>query len=525
MVMTREFGNSLVLVSSEVKRPISVLLDKKGRVSAVFVGDCRNIDISSFFTRHRDSGRGIRNYRLIATHTDGSGLAENEKFTLINERLEMVGVIKMSKNAPSCSPAGFELAYPLSPDVPGGEEKWKTAEFPDYGNVNIDIESALEPVKNLRAVESSHGRGDYVFLAGVECDSQPEAEASVEELKNLVVSTGKNVLSSRIYSINKKSKTAGKTVLGEKKLADLLLRARHEGAGAIVFDTELAPSEISEIQSRTDMKIIDRTQLILEIFSLRASSSEGKIQVRLAELRYALPRISGKGIQMSQPGAGIGTRGPGEKALEKERRQIRKRIKDLERQISAISGRRKRTRKNRMGESTEMISLVGYTNAGKSTLFSALSGQQTEIADKMFSTLETKTRRIHSSGDGDLLLTDTVGFIRDLPQDLRAAFRATLEELGEADLLLHVADASDPIVADKIDSVESVIDSMGFGSVRRLLVFNKIEKTPEWKRKNLSILHPGAVFVSALSRFNLGEVVKRAEMLLKSDKQNYPLAI
>jgi len=524
MVMTREFGNALCCLSSEVKSPVSVLLNKKGKVSAAFVGDCRNLDVSSFFKKHRDTGCGIRNYRLITTHTDGSGLAENEKFTLINERLEMVGVIKMSKKIQSSSSSGFELAYPLSPNIPGVSEKWKIEKFPDYCNVDIDIENALEPVRNCSFIGDLHKSGDYVFLAGVGRGSQSEAETSMDELKNLAISAGKEVVSRRIYNI-KKPKSAGKTVLGEEKLANLLLHAKYEGAGAIVFDTELAPSEISEIQSRTDMKILDRTQLILEIFSLRASSSEGKIQVRLAKLRYDLPRIAGKGIQMSQLGAGIGTRGPGEKALEKERRQIRVSIRDLERQITEISGRRKRTRKNRMKGNTELVSLVGYTNAGKSTLFSALTKQQTEIADKMFSTLGTKTRRIHSCGSKNLLLTDTVGFIRDLPKDLAAAFRATLEELGEADLLLHVADAGDPFVGEKIDSVESIIASMGFGAVRRLLVFNKVEKTSPSKRKDLSVLYPGAVFVSGLSRLNLGEIIERAGLLLKDNKQNYSLAI
>ncbi len=521
--MTPEFGSALCRASEEVKRNVAVLLNKKGRVAAVFVGNCGDFQIASFFRRHRDTGRGVRNFRLILTHTDGRGLTDNEKFTLINERLEIVGVVRIRGGGAG----GFEFAYPLVPDAERSDsEKWKIAEFPSCSNVNFDIESALEPVQNRRfaPLNPRHKNREHVFLIATG-RSQREAGTSLQEIDALAVSAGKKVLGSRVHILKRSKKSVGNTVLGEKKLTDFLLLAKHEAAGAVIFDTELAPSEISEIQSRTDMKIVDRTQLILEIFSLRASSKEGKLQVKLAELKYALPRLSGSGIQMSQPGAGIGTRGPGEKALEKERRQLRRRVRDLEKQMEAISCRRERTRANRMRGNTEIISLVGYTNAGKSTLFSALTKEHTEIADKMFSTLGTKTRRMYSPGNSTLLFTDTVGFIKDLPKDLAMAFRATLEELGEADLLLHVADAGDPDVESKIDAVESILDSMGFGEVRRLLVFNKTDIAPRQKLKDLSVIYPESIFVSAAVRNNLGEIAARTGEILKDRKQNYPLAI
>ncbi len=515
--MTPEFGAALCSASAMIKKPVSVLLNKKGGPAAVFVGDADEIDISSFFKRRHVRGRGIRNYRLVHTHMDGRGLTEKDKFTLVNERLEMIGVIKMPKNG-SSSEAGFELAYPLPPENnPDNSEKWETAGFADYRRVDINLEESLLPVRNRQSVMASRppiaDDGD-VFLVGIGRTSQSEAGDSLEELKKLAASAGKQILASTVCMLGKRRRTGGNTVLGGKKLMDILMLAGHKGADAVVFDTELTPSEASEIQSRTDMKIVDRTQLILEIFSLRASSREGKIQVRLAELKYALPRLSGKGVRMSQPGAGIGTRGPGEKALEKERRHLRNQIKDLERQIDGISGRRSRTRKNRMRQNTELVSLMGYTNAGKSTLFSALTKQRTEVADRMFSTLGTKTRRFFSPAGAKLLLTDTVGFIKDLPEDLTAAFRATLEELGEAGLLLHVADAGDPLVENKIDTVDHMIDSMGFGGVRKLLVFNKTDTAEPRRIKELSFIYPDAVFVSALLRKNLGEVVSRVEFFV-----------
>lgn len=520
--MTSEFGAALCRVSETVKRNVAVLLNKKGRVAALFVGNCDDFELASFFRRHRDTARGIRNFRLVLTHADGRGLTDNEKFTLINERLEMVGVIRMRDGG-----AGeFEFAYPLPPDASRKDsEKWQIERFADCSSINFDIESALEPVKNRRfaAENPPRRKTEHVFLMATG-RSQNEAETSLEELEILAVSAGKKVLGSRVH-ILRKSKSAGNTVLGEKKLADFLLLAKHEAAGAVIFGTELAPSEISEIQSRTDMKIVDRTQLILEIFSLRASSKEGKLQVKLAELRYALPRLSGIGIRMSQLGAGIGTRGPGEKALEKERRELRRRIRDLEGQMEAISGRRERTRANRLRGNTEIISLVGYTNAGKSTLFSALTKEHTEIADKMFSTLGTKTRRMYSPGKSTFLLTDTVGFIKDLPKDLAMAFRATLEEIGKADLLLHVADAGDPAVESKIGAVESVIESMGFGEVRRLIVFNKTDVAPRRRLNDFSVIYPEAVFVSAAARENLGEIAARVNKVLNVRKQDYSFAI
>ncbi len=521
--MTPEFGTVLCSTFTAVKKPVSVLVDKRGRVSAVFVGDANNdTDISSFFKRRHETRRGIRNYRLVHIRACKHGLTENDKFTLINERLEMVGVLKMPANG-SDAAAGFEVVYPVSFDNSSNDsKKWETVKFKDYRNVKSDVDSALVSSAVRRSFNPSLLSiidEKCVFLVGIGQGSQFEAEKSLEEFTNLAVSADKKIMGSRIY-MSKRSRSANNTVVGEKKLNDVLLLARHKGAGTVIFDAELAPSEISEIQSRTDMKIIDRTQLILEIFSLRASSKEGKIQVRLAELKYALPRLSGKGIQMSQPGAGIGTKGPGEKSLEKERRRLRSHIRYLERQTCKISERRERTRVNRKKQHAKIVSLVGYTNAGKSTLFSALTKEHTEIADRMFSTLGTKTRRIYSPENTDILLTDTVGFIKDLPEDLTAAFRATLEEIGEARLLLHVADTSDQLVENQINTVERIVDSMGFGSVQRLLVFNKIDKASNRRLENLSFIYPDAVFVSALSRKNLEYVANRISFLVKDRRRD-----
>ncbi|MCY4047243.1 MAG: GTPase HflX [Candidatus Dadabacteria bacterium] len=503
--MTPEFGASLCSAVSAAKRPVSALVNGKGGVCAVFLGDGCDAEISAFFKKRRDTAKAVRNYRLIRARADGRGLTENDRFTLINERLEMVGVITMPGGPRGH--AGFEFARP-SP----GPDRCETVRFPDYRAVRVDSQTALAVPEAARPA-APRGR-DCVFLAGASRGTQAGAAASLEELERLAVSAGKQVAGRRIHML-RPSKRTGNTVLGEANLSDLLLLARHEGAGAVIFDTELKPAEISEIQSRTDMKIIDRTQLILEIFSSRASSKEGRLQVKLAELKYALPRLAGSGALMSNPGAGIGTRGPGEKRLEKERRGLRKRIKDLERQMEGISARRERTKTRRIKDgNSRAVSLVGYTNAGKSTLFAALTKAPADAADKMFTTLATKTRRLYRPARSPVLLTDTVGFIKDLPDDLRMAFRATLEEIGGAGLLVHVADAGDPVVEDKITAVENVIGLMGFGDIPRLLAFNKTDTAPPGRIKDLSLIYRGAVFVSAKMRDNLEALTGRVDFML-----------
>ena len=505
--MTPEFGGALRSAGGVAKRPVSALVNRKGKVCALFLGDGHDMGLSEFFKKRR---RDKANHRLLRVRSDGRGLTENDKFTLIDERLEMTGVITEHKNG---GPVRFEFACPS--DSPDG---FKTYRFADYRDVRVDSETALAEANSVLRRNVPCGGTDCVFLVGLVCGTQREAAASLEELKGLAVSAGKEIAGAVVRAVKP---SAGNTVLGEKNLSDLLLVARHEGAGAIVFDTELRPSEISEIQSRTDIKVTDRTQLILEIFSSRASSGEARLQVKLAELRYALPRLAGSGIFMSNPGAGIGTRGPGEKSIERERRSLRKRIKDLERHIKGVSARRERTKTSRARGNSGMVSLVGYTNAGKSTLFTALTKARTDVADKMFSTLATKTRRLHRPGSSHLLLTDTVGFIKDLPGDLSIAFKATLEEISEAGLLMHIADAGDPLVEGKIDSVETIIASMGFGDIPKLLAFNKADTASPERRRNLSLVYPDAVFVSALKRENLTGLLERVDFMLGGKHNGY----
>jgi GTP-binding protein HflX len=284
-------------------------------------------------------------------------------------------------------------------------------------------------------------------------------------------------------------------------------------ATMIVFDSELSPSQARHIAEATSLKILDRTQLILDIFAQRAQSADGKLQVELAQLRYLYPRLVGRGDSLSRLAGGIGGRGPGETKLEIDRRRVRDRITALERRIEALSGDRQLRRRQRNLRGLPVLSIVGYTNAGKSTLLNALTRSEVLAEDVLFATLDPTSRRLRFPRDREVIVTDTVGFIRDLPPDLVNAFRATLEELGDADLLLHVVDASDPRHEDQIVAVERILEDLDLSGKRRLLVFNKIDRLPPGEGSALAHRR-GGIAVSAVSRDGLADLLHRCDRLL-----------
>jgi GTP-binding protein HflX len=268
-------------------------------------------------------------------------------------------------------------------------------------------------------------------------------------------------------------------VVGKGKLEEIVVLAMQRGAELLVFDPDLTPAQARAITAFTDLKVIDRTMLILDIFAQRARSRDGKVQVELAQLRYALPRLVEKNTMMSRLTGWIGGRGPGETKLELNRRRARDRIVLLQREIDALAARRALTRRERTRRALPVVAIVGYTNAGKSTLLNTLTRSAVFTEDKLFATLDPTSRRLRFPEERELLLTDTVGFIRELPPDLARAFRATLEELEEADLLLHLVDASEPGLDERIEAVEGILASMGLGEIPRVLVYNKVDRLPD----------------------------------------------
>jgi GTPase len=290
----------------------------------------------------------------------------------------------------------------------------------------------------------------------------------------------------------------------------LIINSLNKGATLLIFDQELSPSQVKAITELTELKVIDRSQLILDIFARRAHSRDGKVQVELAQLKYRLPRLTGKGTAMSRLMGGIGGRGPGEMKLEIDRRRVRDRIGLLEKELKALGEARKQRKQRRVEAGIPIVSIIGYTNAGKSTLLNSLTKSYVFVGDKLFATLDTSSRRLRFPRERDVIVTDTVGFIRDLPKDLMAAFKATLEELEDADLLLHLIDASNQRFDQHIESVENILRELHLFEKPRLLAFNKIDKISAEEAENLAIRY-NAVTISALDPSTLTPLLKAVE--------------
>ncbi len=291
-----------------------------------------------------------------------------------------------------------------------------------------------------------------------------------------------------------RSKVHPRTVVGAGKLQEIVLEAMRRRASVAIFDIDLKPAQARAFEDATGLKAIDRTQLILDVFAQRARSRDGKLQVELAQLKYSLPRLTEKDAGLSRLTGGIGGRGPGETVMEIGRRRIRDRIRALEKQIESLSRQRDLRRRRRREEGVPVLSIIGYTNAGKSTLLNALTGSEVEAADKLFMTLDPTSRRLRFPREGEVVITDTVGFIADLPKDLVAAFRATLEELADADLLLHVVDVADPHLEQKLQAVEKILEELHLDETPRLVVLNKADLLAEHEVEGFAEAlrrHPG----------------------------------
>jgi len=429
--------------------------------------------------------------------------------TLLNERLDMIALLEIRDQG---MPGKFQLAYILPPNQQ--EKKWEIISYHDSGRVDLRCDELIADIEqNLQRSYYEHGgerNKEGVLLVGFSTSFRSEAEESIKELKSLAMSANKAVLDTTIQI---RRKIDPRYLIGKGKINEVILTAKHVGAQKIIFDVELSPAQVKAISDETSLEVQDRTQLILEIFAKHAITSEGKLQVKLAQLKYNLPRLVGQGVDLSQLGGGIGTRGPGEMKLEEQRRTFRKQIDLLEKQIDNISKRREHTRKTRYDAGIPTVTFIGYTNVGKSTLFNALTKSDVVVKNKLFSTLNPTTRKMRLPSGRQILVTDTVGFISELPKELVSAFRATLEELGASSLLLHVADASDPMVEERIESVEKILEATGYDHVPQQMVFNKLDKATLPVYTRLGRVYNAPV-VSARDKANLSDVLALLDNLL-----------
>ena len=364
---------------------------------------------------------------------------------------------------------------------------------------------------------------ERVILVSASLKTQPQNEETLQELHRLTHTAGAEVVES--FRVKVEAFNAA-TLIGKGKLQEIAAQAQILRADSVIFDDEISPAQQNNLEEILPAKVLDRTRLILDIFAQRARTQEGKLQVELAQLKYLLPRLSGRGAAMMQQKGGIGMRGPGERKLEYDRRRLRLRISRLEKEIEAVKAGRSLRRQRRAQIPLPQIALVGYTNAGKSTLLNALTQTQSVYADdKLFATLDPTTRRVRMPSGGEMLFTDTVGFIQKLPHSLVTSFRATLEETSFADVILHVQDAAAPNRREQEATVLQIITDLKAQNIPLITVFNKADLLSPGQLALLRTQYPQAVFVSALEEANLTALLRRVEQAASYKWQVHTLSL
>ncbi len=496
-------------------RQLGLLIDRQGRVEMLIVGDPTAIYIPEL-PRARLGEKRLRGLRLLHTHLSGEALSQEDLTDMVALRLDSVsaltvgefgepGVLHMAHVVPLHELSGPNAKpYDVLPPV-----RWDHCEV-DHSALVQALED--EFARQERSTKADAGR-ERALLVSVAAAPRAVQERSLDELADLAKTAG---LACPACMVQRVDRADPRHILGKGKLQELEVLCLQTGAQIVIFDQDLAPSQLRNLAETTERRVLDRTQLILDIFARRATSRAGKLQVELAQLKYTLPRLVGKASAMSRLMGGIGGRGPGETKLEVDRRRVRERITKVKKDLESVRRQRGGTRDRRAKAGAPVIALVGYTNAGKSTLLNTLTGSSVLAEDKLFATLDPTSRRIRFPREREVILTDTVGFIRRLPPDLMEAFRATLEELDAADVLVHVADASHPEVEEQIAAVESILREMELDARPRVLALNKWETLDEGQREVMHRLYPAAIPISALKRDTLTPLVAGILGLLPS---------
>ncbi|MBE0500660.1 MAG: GTPase HflX, partial [Desulfuromonadales bacterium] len=473
-LITTELARFLSELSRELRRQVAVIIDRNGRIVRVIVGDDKSIYIPDLTGFHLGRS-GLRGLRLVHTHLQKEPLTQDDLTDLALLRFDVMAAIEV---LPDGLPGAIHYAH-LLPDNP----EQRPCEIVTVASVH-ELELQLDRFIPALEAEIERKMGETIdlsdtreraFLISVSQEGRHDIEDSMAELDELARTASVLVVD---QVIQRPRKINPKTLIGEGRLREVVIDAMQRRVGLLIFDQDLTPMQVSTISAMTDLKVIDRSQLILDIFARRAHTLDGKVQVELAQLKYILPRLTGRGTALSRLAGGIGGRGPGETKLEIDRRRIRDRITRLEKQLVNLSRGRMQRRGKRMRGRLPIVSIVGYTNAGKSTLLNALTQSKVLTEDLLFATLDTTTRRLRFPMEREVIITDTVGFIRKLPKSLMGAFKATLEELEDADLLLHIVDISNPRFEQQIAAVEKILSDLDLGMIPRLLVFNKIDQIP-----------------------------------------------
>ena len=509
-IISWELARFCTGLSREIGRQIGVLINRRGAIEDVIVGNDREVVLPDL-SGYRLGRRSLRGIRLVHTHLRDEPLSQDDLTDLALLRLDLIAAVGISDDG---QPGHLYAANILPPNQAGKPyEIWKPVALQECDvHLGEFLRALEEELSRTRLAHLVNDDQEQAILVSVSRQSLADQEESLVELAELSRSAGLVVLD---QVVQRPQAIHAKYLLGSGKLKEVVIKALQHGVDFLVFDQDLTPAQATAIAEVTELKVIDRTQLILDIFSRRAHSREGKIQVELAQLRYLLPRLTGKGTAMSRLAGGIGGRGPGETKLEVDRRRVRDRITHLEKQIEALARNRAQQRARRLRREVPIISIVGYTNAGKSTLLNVLTRSRVTAHDRLFDTLDTASRRLRFPAEREAIVTDTVGFLRNLPEELMGAFRATLEELHDADLLLHVADISSPTLERQVTVVEGILRELGLDRVPRVLALNKADRVDPVQASILSA-RLGGVAVSAVRPETLMPLLEAVEKRLWS---------
>lgn len=526
-LVSQELAVKLADITEYINREISVYITRSGQIIEIAVGDNATVELPSFSGR-RGAGR-LSGIRCIHTHPGGnpylsgvdiSALKNNKYDTMV-----AIGVV-----SPDFTKS--ELTFGLITGIDSNEnytaECYGPYSIEDAENINfVNTVSTIERILDKQTGTASlQVMSERAILIGMEWgrnDSLWTVDDSLEELKQLADTAGATVIKK---FIQKRPKPDPAFFIGRGKVQELALYAQQENIDLCIFDDELSPAQQRNIESVMGIRILDRTALILDIFAQRARTNEGKLQVELAQLQYMLPRIMGKGLMLSRLGGGIGTRGPGETKLEVDRRRIRDRIAFIKDQIEKVKAVRSLHRSKRKKNNVFEVSLVGYTNAGKSTLLNTLTNSDIYAKDQLFATLDPTTRQLTLPNKQEIIITDTVGFIQRLPHQLIAAFRSTLEVVTEADLLVHVIDVSHELYKEQAAAVHEVLKEIGAETKPVITVYNKIDKLPpDSKLADRLALEEDTVCISAAKKLNLETLQQMIESHLKSKAVEVTLCI
>jgi GTP-binding protein HflX len=508
-LISPELARALTEISFEVQRQVGVLIDRRGHVRTVIVGDARSVFLPEIERRGLDRLCGLR---LVHTHLHAEGLDEEDLTDLGLIRFDMVAALEVNKEG---LPGRLHRAHLLPAN--DADRPW------DILPPILVHDLADDFTEAMRALEEEFARNRRPRLAGdqraravlIHVSNLPQttAEDSINELAELARSAGIEVAQKIIQHRSPDPKYA----TGRGKLKSVLVKAMQLGAEMLVFDLNLTPSQVKALSDMTDLKILDRTQVILDIFAQHAMTREGKIQVELAQLRYLLPFLGIRQTALSRLTGGIGGRGPGETRLEIDRRRARDRVANLEREVKQLGKRRVLRRSVRTAREVPTVAIVGYTNAGKSTLLNELTESHVAAENALFATLNPVSRRLRFPREREVIVTDTVGLIRNLPKDLMAAFRTTFEELHDADLLIHVIDASSPDVEDKYETVRKLLIELSLDDKPVVNVVNKVDRCDVDTARGLVNQYDG-VPVCALDRGTFAPLLERMERLLWSEE-------